>query len=87
MVKGKPVDTAIAARNARDVAAEMFLHRRCPRYELETETVVDHREAAGGERQALTISARDMFAAGRALERLPGLGRQLLANFLEFAPA
>ena len=58
-----PVNAPVTTRDARYVAAEVFLHRGRPGHELEAKPVVDHCEAAGGERQALAICAGDVLAA------------------------
>src|SRR3546814_6179964 len=47
-----PIDAAIAARETGDMAAELLFEGRRPGHELETEAVIDHREAAGGENDA-----------------------------------
>ena len=59
---------------------------RAPGHELEAEPVIDHGEAAGGERQALAIGAGDILAVGGRL-RAAGLGRELVAKRPQFAPA
>jgi hypothetical protein len=46
------------------MAAEMPVERRRPRDEGEAQAVVDHREPAGGQREALAIGAGDHLAAG-----------------------
>jgi hypothetical protein len=57
--------TATVLSDAGDVLAELLLDLARPGHELETETVVDHGEAAGGERQALTVGAAHMLAGHR----------------------
>lgn len=44
--------------------------------------LTDHGEAAGGEREALPIGACHILAASRRVERLTGLGGELLAEIL-----
>ena len=56
--------------------AEFLLERGPPRHQLKSETIVDHREAARRERDALAIGAGDMFALGGRAMREPGLGRE-----------
>lgn len=55
------------------------------RNELKAEAVIDHREAAGGEREAALVVAGDIFTAGRFVERPPALRRQLLAKGVQLA--
>ena len=57
-----PVDPAIRAGDAGDVAAELLFEGGRPGHELEAEAVVDHGEAAGGEREALPIGPGDILA-------------------------
>jgi len=53
-----PLDAATALGDSSDVLAELLLDLARPGHELEAEAVVDHGEAAGGERQALTVRCR-----------------------------
>jgi hypothetical protein len=62
------------------VAAELLFEGRRPGDELETQAVLDHGEAAGGEREALTVGARDVLAGCRLIERLYGLGDEPCAQ-------
>src|SRR6266702_3300314 len=80
-----PLDAAAALGDAGDVLAELFLYLARPGHELEAEAVVDHGEAAGGERQALTIGAAHMLA-GRGLHvRQSRLGRDHCTHRVQFA--
>jgi len=77
-----PVDPAIRAGDARDVAAELLFEGGRPGHELEAEAVVDHGEAAGGERETLPVGPGDILARRSAVERLAGLGGEPLAQHL-----
>src|SRR3546814_19750115 len=59
-----------AARETGDMAAELLFEGRRPGHELETEAVIDHREAAGGERDAPLVGASDVFPRDRKSTRL-----------------
>ena len=67
------------------MAAELLFEGRRPGHELEAQAVVDHGEAAGGEREALAASARDVLACRRLIERLSGLGGEPFAQGLDLA--
>jgi hypothetical protein len=54
-----PVDAAIVASDAGDMTAEVLFEGGRPGHELEAETIVEHGEAAGGERDTLAIGAGD----------------------------
>jgi len=69
------------------MAAKLLFERGRPGNELETEAVVDHGEAAGGEREALAVGTSDVFAAPRALEELAGFGCEFLAERFHFPVA
>jgi hypothetical protein len=69
------------------VLAELVFEGRRPGHELEAEAVIDHREAAGGERHALAIGAGDIFAIACRFERLAGLLRQPVGNSIDLAAA
>ena len=69
------------------MTAELLFEGRRPRHELEAKAVVDHGEAAGGERDALAIGAGDIFAVVRAVEGLASLGSELLAERVHFSAA
>src|SRR6516165_9046036 len=75
-----PVDPAIASCDAGDMAPELLFEGGRPGHELEAQAVVDHGEAAGGEREALAVGASDIFARCGLIERLPGLSRKALAQ-------
>ena len=60
--------------------AELLFERGRPGHELEAEAVVDHGEAAGGEREALAVSPGDVLAGGSLVEGLAALGSQLFAQ-------
>ena len=62
------------------MAAELLFERRRPRHELEAEAVVDHGEAAGSEREALTVGAGDILAGRGMIEGLTGLGCEPFAE-------
>src|SRR5690606_9049792 len=81
-----PVHPAIAAGETRDMAAEMLFERGRPGDELEAEPVIDHGEAARGERETLAVGAGDIVALNRAVERKAGFSRQPVAQRVEFAP-
>src|SRR3546814_10015803 len=73
-----PIDAAIAARETGDMAAELLFEGRRPGHALETEAVIDHREAAGGERDAPLVGASAVFPRRRSEEHtseLPSLMR------------
>src|SRR3546814_11448107 len=53
----RPVDGAARRHRSSDMLAKMLVERRAPRNELETEPVVDHRETARGQRDALAVDA------------------------------
>lgn len=57
-----PVDAAIIAGDAGDMVAELLFEGWRPGHQLEAQTVVDHGETAGGEREPLTVSAGDVLA-------------------------
>ena len=57
-----------------------------PGHELETEPVIDHGEAAGGERHPLPIDARDVLAFGCGLIGEASLGRELRRRVVQFPP-
>jgi hypothetical protein len=69
------------------MTAELLFERRRPGHELEAEPIVNHGEAAGGEREALSISPGDTFAGGGSIERPAGLGGELLSQHFDFALA
>jgi hypothetical protein len=81
-----PVDAAVAARDAGDVAAKLLFEGGRPGHELEAEAVIDHGEAAGGEREALAIGAGDIFA-GRAIEGRPVSAASFSPERLDLAGA
>src|SRR5690606_9103127 len=82
-----PIDAAIVAGDAGDVTADLLFERGRPGHELEAKAVVDHGEAAGGERESLAIGTGNILAAGGVLERHAGLSRELLGEAVQFAPA
>jgi hypothetical protein len=55
------------------MAAEMFVERRRPRDEGKAQTVVDHGEPAGSQREALAVGAGDGLTALRRRVGQPGL--------------
>src|SRR5690554_3532181 len=65
----------------------MLFERGRPGNELETKTIVDHREASGGERQALTVGTGDILAALGALEGLAGLSSEFFAEGVHLSAA
>ena len=65
----------------------LLFERGRPGHELEAEAVVDHGEAAGGEREALAVGTGDIFAAAGAVEGLAGLGGELFAQRLQLPAA
>ena len=75
-----PLDAAALLRDADDMLAELALEPARPGHEPEAETVIEHGEAAGGERQALAIDARDMLPSRGLDVREPGFGRELLGE-------
>src|SRR5690606_39250839 len=88
----RPVDAAAASGDAGDVLAELVFDLAGPGNELEAAPAVrgdafDHGEAAGGERELTAIGAGDIFASLRLHMRQAGLGRELVAHRVEFAPA
>lgn len=62
------------------MAAELLFEGRRPGHELEAQAFADHGEAAEGEREALTVGARDVLAGCRLIERLSGLGGEPFAS-------
>ncbi len=54
------------AGDAGDVAAELLFEGGRPGHELEAKTVVDHGEAARGEREALPVGPGDILAGRSA---------------------
>jgi hypothetical protein len=80
-----PIDPAVAARDAGDMAAEMLFEGRRPRHELETQAVVEHGEPAGSEIEAATIGAGGIFTDAGLEGRLARLGRETLAQRVELA--
>ena len=78
---------AAGGHDAAHLLAELLLQRRPPGHELEAQPIVDHGEAAGGQRHALAIDAGDMLALGGRAMSEPGLGRELGGGLVEFAPA
>jgi hypothetical protein len=56
-------------------------------HDLKAEPVVDHGEAARGQRDALPIGAGNVFAFGRREMREPDLGRELRDSVIEFPSA
>lgn len=65
--------------------AELAVDRRRPGHELKSHAIVDHREAARRERQALTVGAGDVIAAGGADVSPAGLRRDLFRCARQFA--
>jgi hypothetical protein len=57
-----------------DTCRPSFSSAGPPRNQLEAETVVDHGEAAGRQRDSLSIGARNVFAVGGGMVRQAGLG-------------
>lgn len=82
-----PIDAAVAAGHAGDMAAELLLEGRRLRHELEAETVVDHGKATGGEREALAVCAGDILTRRGRVERLAGLGGELFAESFDLPTA
>ena len=69
-------------------AGRAAFQRRRPGHELEAEPVVDHGEAAGGERQALAIGAGDMLAGRRLVcSGSPVSAESFAPDRIEFALA
>jgi hypothetical protein len=64
--------------------ADVLLDRRRPGDELEAQSVVDHGEAAGGEREPLPVGAGDVFALVHS--RIAGIA-SLEAAPCRFLPA
>jgi hypothetical protein len=54
---------------------------------LEAETVIDHREPARRQRDALPLDAGDMLALGRGMVSEPGVLRELWSSLRQLAPA
>src|SRR5690606_34980988 len=82
-----PVDSSIASRHAGDVATDLLFKGGRPGHELEAEAVVDHGEAARGEREPLAIGAGDIFSAAGRVEAAPSLCGKLLAYGTQLAAA
>src|SRR3546814_6844862 len=82
-----PIDAAIAARETGDMAAELLFEGRRPGHELETEAVIDHREAAGGERDAPLVGASDVFPRRGLIEWEAALCRESGAEGVQLASA
>src|SRR5690348_12900878 len=72
-----PFHIPAGCHDSTNLAAEFLLQRRPPGHELETESIIDHRETAGGERHPLPIDARNMLAFSRRLIGETRLGGQL----------
>ena len=64
-----PVHSAARRHDTGHLSAEVLLQRRPPGDELEAEPVIDHCEAARGERDALALDAGDMLALHRRMVR------------------
>ena len=67
--------------------AELLFERGRPGHELKAKAVVQHGEAAGGERDTLPVGAGDILAAAGAIECLAGVGREPFADRLQLATA
>ena len=66
--------------------AELLFEGGAPRHQLEAETIVDHGELAGGQRDPLPIGLRDVLAFRGWVMREPRLGRKLGDRVVEIAP-
>lgn len=66
---------------------ELPFQRGGPRHELEAEPVVDHREPARGEREALSVAAGDILAGRGAGQRPADFGRQLFREGVQLTLA
>ena len=62
---------------------EMPLQRRPPWHELKAKTIVDHGEAAGGQRDTLPIDAGDVLAVGGWPMNQARLGREPCRRFVQ----
>ena len=60
-----PVDATPRCQRAGHVLTKPVLERGPPRDELKPHSVIDHRESAGGQRDALAIDAGDVLAFAR----------------------
>ena len=65
---------------------ELLFQRRAPGHELKAEAVVDHREAPGGESDALAIDAGDVLAVGGGVMRKAGFAGELGARGVDLSP-
>src|SRR3990167_7759943 len=83
----RPVDAAAGADDAGHLAAELLFEGAGPGNEAETQAIVDHGEAAGGEREALTNDAGDLLAGRSRAVCKPGLARDLRADGIQLALA
>ena len=69
-----PIDSTARRHRARHVLPELLLERGSPWHQLEAETIVDHGEPAGRQRDPLPIGAGNVFAVGGGMVRKAGLG-------------
>src|SRR6478609_11985839 len=67
------------------VPAEFTFQGRYPRYKLESQAIVDHREAARGERKAPAVNPRDVFTCFRGKMRLPDFRGKAPSDRIELA--
>ena len=65
----------------------MLFERRPPGHELETQAIVDHREAPRCERDALAVDTDDVLTFGGRVVRKPSLRGELDGGGVQFAAA
>jgi len=80
-----PVDTA-GTGDAAHLFPPFAFERRCPGHKLEAETIVDHRETAGGQGQPLPVNSRNRLACFARQVRKPCFLGQTPSDVIEFAP-
>jgi hypothetical protein len=82
-----PLDAAAWQHDAGDLVAETRVERRLPGNELKTKTVIEHREAAGGEFDAAGVDAVDRITVSHRAVAAAYLCRESRAYAGEFALA
>jgi hypothetical protein len=81
-----PINAASRRHRADHMLAEFLLQGRSPGYQLESETIIDHRKSSGREGDALAIAAGYMLALSGGMMGEPGLRRESGNSIVQFAP-